>query len=121
VTLAASPASGSSFTGWTGACSGTGTCTVTMDAAKSVTATFDQTIQPPPACVVPKVKGKTLAAAKVALVRAHCRAGRVTKSYSKTVKAGRVISQKPGSGAVLANNATVNLVVSKGKAPRRKH
>lgn len=32
---------GSTFAGWSGACSGTGTCSVTMDAAKSVTATFD--------------------------------------------------------------------------------
>jgi hypothetical protein len=39
ITLTASPSSGT-FTGWTGACSGTGTCTLTMDAAKSVTATF---------------------------------------------------------------------------------
>jgi uncharacterized protein (DUF2141 family) len=41
VTLSATPASGSSFAGWSGACSGTGSCTVTMDAAKSVTATFN--------------------------------------------------------------------------------
>jgi hypothetical protein len=41
VTLSASPDSNSTFTGWSGAgCSGTGTCQVTMDAAKSVTATF---------------------------------------------------------------------------------
>lgn len=40
VTLTATAQSGSKFTGWGGACSGTGTCTVTMDAAKSVTATF---------------------------------------------------------------------------------
>lgn len=32
---------GSSFAGWGGACSGTGTCSVTMDAAKSVTANFN--------------------------------------------------------------------------------
>lgn len=41
VTLSASPDMSSTFTGWSGACSGTGTCTVTMDAAKSVTARFD--------------------------------------------------------------------------------
>lgn len=41
VTLTASPAAGSSFAGWSGACSGTGGCQVTMDAAKSVTAGFD--------------------------------------------------------------------------------
>ncbi len=40
VTLAASAAAGSTFTGWGGACSGSSTCQVTMDAAKSVTATF---------------------------------------------------------------------------------
>ena len=40
VTLAATPGTGSTFNGWTGACTGTGACTVTMDGAKSVTATF---------------------------------------------------------------------------------
>lgn len=41
VTLTASADSGSVFSGWSGACPGTDTCTVTMDAGKSVTATFD--------------------------------------------------------------------------------
>ncbi|MBI4826670.1 MAG: delta-60 repeat domain-containing protein, partial [Nitrospirae bacterium] len=41
VTLTTAPATGSTFTGWSGGgCSGTGTCTVTIDAAKQVTATF---------------------------------------------------------------------------------
>ena len=41
VTLTASPTAGSTFTGWSGAgCSGTGTCKVTMSAAKEATATF---------------------------------------------------------------------------------
>lgn len=40
VTLSASPATGSAFDGWGGACSGKGSCQVTMEAAKSVTATF---------------------------------------------------------------------------------
>jgi hypothetical protein len=40
VTLTATPAAGSVFGGWTGACSGTGTCTATMSQARSVTATF---------------------------------------------------------------------------------
>jgi len=45
VTLTAVAASGYSFTGWSGsgiACPGTGTCDVTMDAARTVTATFSQ-------------------------------------------------------------------------------
>ena len=41
VTLTAAAASGSTFAGWGGRCSGTSTCVVTMDAAASVTATFN--------------------------------------------------------------------------------
>jgi hypothetical protein len=41
VTLTAAAATGSTFIGWGGACSGTGACTVTIDSAESVTATFD--------------------------------------------------------------------------------
>ena len=49
VTLTASPASGSTFSGWSGAgCSGSGTCTVTMGSDASVTATFTTTPPPPP-------------------------------------------------------------------------
>ncbi|MBK8321681.1 MAG: DUF4214 domain-containing protein [Betaproteobacteria bacterium] len=41
VALTPSAAGGSIFAGWSGACTGTGTCNVTMDAAKNVTATFN--------------------------------------------------------------------------------
>jgi len=40
VTLTAVAAAGSTFAGWSGACSGTGSCPLTMSADKSVTATF---------------------------------------------------------------------------------
>jgi len=43
VTLTAAPVSGWAFAGWSGACSGTGTCTVAMTVDTSVTATFTQT------------------------------------------------------------------------------
>jgi hypothetical protein len=54
VTLTATAASGSTFTGWSGGgCSGTGTCMVTMSADQTVTATFSAsppagTGSPPP-------------------------------------------------------------------------
>jgi hypothetical protein len=40
VTLSATPNSTSNFTGWSGACSGTGACSVVVNAAASATATF---------------------------------------------------------------------------------
>jgi hypothetical protein len=42
VTLSARVIGNAVFSGWSGACSGTGTCTVTMDATKAVTATFNR-------------------------------------------------------------------------------
>jgi hypothetical protein len=67
VTLTASAASGSTFGGWGGACSGTGTCVVALSGAKSVTATFNANpvnSPPPPAEIhptpVPRPKPKPL-------------------------------------------------------------
>ncbi|MGI8822026.1 MAG: InlB B-repeat-containing protein, partial [Acidimicrobiia bacterium] len=40
VTLTANVKGGSTFTGWSGACTGTGSCVVSMTAATTVTATF---------------------------------------------------------------------------------
>lgn len=40
VSLAAAPSAGSTFTGWGGACSGTGACTVAMNSPQSVSASF---------------------------------------------------------------------------------
>ena len=42
VTVTQTPNAGYTFTGWSGDCTGTTTCSVTMDAAKSVTANYTQ-------------------------------------------------------------------------------
>jgi uncharacterized repeat protein (TIGR02543 family) len=48
VTLVANADDGSTFTGWSGACAGTGTsCTVVMTTAQNVTAGFDSILPPP--------------------------------------------------------------------------
>jgi hypothetical protein len=47
VTLHPAAASGSTFAGWSGACSGKGDCSVTMDRARTVTATFNTTSRHP--------------------------------------------------------------------------
>jgi hypothetical protein len=40
VAVTATPAAGYAFSSWSGACTGSGACLVTMDAAKTVTANF---------------------------------------------------------------------------------
>ena len=53
VGLTATPASGSTFAGWSGACTGTGACSVTMSAAKTATANFS--MSPPTTGAAPVV------------------------------------------------------------------
>ena len=58
VTLTASPASGSTFSGWSGGgCSGIGTCQVVMNADTNVTATFTSTAAPSPGSPTPVLTG----------------------------------------------------------------
>jgi hypothetical protein len=110
VTLKAKAAKGSSFAGWTGACRGRSACKVTATEALSLTAKF--TLK---SCVVPRVTGKTLAAAKRALKAHSCRIGKVKQAFSSKVKKGRVVAQKPKPGKHLRHGAKVALTVSKGK------
>jgi uncharacterized protein (TIGR03437 family) len=54
VTLTATPATGSTFAGWSGGCSGTGvTCAVTMNANLAVTATFNPPASASTLAIVP--------------------------------------------------------------------
>lgn len=48
VALAASPSSGWTFSGWSGDCAGSSSCSVAMDRNRAVTATFTQVSSPPP-------------------------------------------------------------------------
>jgi hypothetical protein len=66
-----------------------------------------------PLCVVPRVRGKKLAAARRAIRRANCRVGRVRRARSQR-PSGRVLAQKPRPGKRLPLGTKVNLVVSRG-------
>jgi large repetitive protein len=109
VTLKVKPSRGSRFAGWSGACHGRSKCKLTVDGALTATAKF--TLKN---CVVPNVKGKTLAAAKRALKAHSCSAGKIKHAASSRVRAGRVISQNPKAGTHLRHNGRVSLTVSKG-------
>ena len=72
----------------------------------------------PRLCRVPRVIGKTLTHAIQTLRHSQCRPGRVSHAFSKRIKKGRVISQKPRAYKVLsADQHRVRLVVSRGKRP----
>jgi hypothetical protein len=64
-------------------------------------------------CKVPKVVGKRLAAAKLAITQRHCRTGKVRSSYSRKKK-GVVTSQSRRAGLVLPAGTRIGLVVSRG-------
>jgi PASTA domain len=89
-TLSAKASKGT-FTGWSGGgCTGKSTCMPSLLGGNTtVTAKFD-------ACVVPKLKGKTLKKAKKKLKRGKCRLGKVKGSGDEVVK------QRPKPGKVLA-------------------
>ena len=108
VTLKAKASKGSKFSRWSGACKGTGSCTVTTTDNLSVNAKF--TLKP---CVVPNVVGKSLRKAKLAIKKAYCSVGKISMAASSKPK-GSVISQKPKHGKRLKQHAKVNLTVSKG-------
>ncbi|HEY6584018.1 MAG TPA: PASTA domain-containing protein [Gaiellaceae bacterium] len=65
-------------------------------------------------CVVPNVRGRTLARAKARIRRAGCKTGSVRRSFSSSVRRGRVVSQTPRAGARVRRGAKVSLVLSKG-------
>jgi hypothetical protein len=85
-----------------------GTATVTWD--------LNPAGAPPPArCVVPKVTGLREKAAAAAIKKAGCKVGKVSKSRSKMVAKGNVISSRPKAGTKVPAGSAVTLVVSKGK------
>ena len=92
-----------------------GSATVTIGPGQSLV-TFT-TNGPARNCIVPNVVGLALTAATTAVRAAHCTVGVLHRVYSKTVRAGRVISESPRAHTTLAPSAPVDLVVSRGRRP----
>ena len=66
-------------------------------------------------CVVPKLRGKRLPAAKRALRKAHCAVGRITRRRSSTVRRRRVISSRPKAKRRRPAGTKVAIAVSRGR------
>lgn len=88
VVMTPTAAPGYNFAGWSGACNGTGNCVVTMDAAKSVTASFNLAVIPKP--VVSSISPSTLVLNGVA---------QTLVVYGNSFSAGNIIQWAASSGA----------------------
>jgi hypothetical protein len=80
VTLTATPAGGSTFAGWSGACSGTGSCVLTLAATANVTATFN---------LAPVVTADAVTPGAVSLGKAGgCTGGTLSTTFQVLAPAG---------------------------------
>jgi beta-lactam-binding protein with PASTA domain len=69
-------------------------------------------------CLVPKVVGLQLVAARIYVQASGCRVGRIVRVGSVIVQRRRVIAQRPAAGRRVPAAARVDLVVSSG-SPKR--
>jgi len=67
----------------------------------------------PPRCVVPRLRGKTVPAARTALTRARCVLGRVRRVRIRSGRGGRVLSQSVRAGSRRPRGTRVAIVVGR--------
>jgi hypothetical protein len=66
-----------------------------------------------PGCVVPKLKGKNLAAVRTALAKAHCKLGKVSHKHKHGARKGGLLTQGTSVGKHLPAGAKVAVVLDK--------
>lgn len=66
-------------------------------------------------CLVPGLKGLTLAAASTRLKRSGCRLGRVTRRAGSGAHGGVIVSQGPAPGSALSGRSAVAVTVGSGR------
>ena len=69
-------------------------------------------------CVVPRLVGRKLGAARKAMRNVDCRIGRIRYAPTRRGKVGRVVSQRPVAGKIRPRGKRVNLVVGKPRGAR---
>ena len=92
-TLTATPSTGYSFTGWSGACSGTGRCTLLMTSDKNVTATFTPL---PPVTLTVNVTPNANGTVTSSPSGISCSSSNCTASFPNSSNV--TLSQTPASG-----------------------
>lgn len=113
VSLSATADTGSVFDGWSGACTGTDTCNVTMDSAKTVTASF--AVAPKAYTLSVTVSGAGRVVSKPGGV--SCRKGTCSKSFKTgktvtlTAKPSRKHAFKNWSGSVCEGSTSTKCSV----------
>jgi hypothetical protein len=96
VTLTATAPRGSKFTGWSGSCTGTSTCTVSMTSASSVTATFSPALQVGAVYSSAQTGSQSLlrfvntgsSASTVSVLLSNYQTGQSLGTWTKTIPAG---------------------------------
>ena len=64
-------------------------------------------------CLVPKLLGKKLSAAKAKIKKAGCKLGKLKRVHASAGKRGKVIKQKPKPGKVGAPGTKVSITVGR--------
>jgi hypothetical protein len=67
------------------------------------------------ACVVPRLRGKTLATARQVLILRNCVLGRIRRAHTRGAGPGRIAFQSATPGTRLQRRAQVDVVVSRGR------
>jgi len=112
VELHPSPSTSSVFTGWSGACSGSGACSVSMTAARNVTATFSQA----PAKIVggsvyPSLQEAYNAAVNGDVIQLY--QGQHTGTFNAASASGKSVKIKGGYDAGFSTNAATSTLPGK--------
>ncbi|MBV9310980.1 MAG: DUF1906 domain-containing protein [Solirubrobacterales bacterium] len=89
------------------------TLNIDDDYLDAVTADTQGTLSHPPACVVPKLRHKTIKQSRRALARAHCRLGKVRRpKHTAPGHKLRVVSQSPKAGKHKPNGYRVRVTLA---------